>query len=806
MVKILYNNYNKSAMEVDTLNTIGNYFIKNISDGIALKENMIVGEKFRFTFLTERLVRLEYSATGQFVDELSQRVIFRKFPKVEFKVSKTETLLQVVTSYFTLNYDMNKNFLGSKLSPSSNLNITLNGTDKMWYYHHPEARNFGGIGYSLDNFSGNLKLEKGLYSTDGFAIIDDSDSYVLNSSFDFVERKKGNIDLYVFMYRKDLGLCLRDYYTLTGYPTLIPRYALGNWWNKNSDYSNLEIEKIITQFSEENIPLSVFLLSNKSHQEGDLFSFSSRLNGEQLRQFFNRFKIHLAVTTNPGDKVLSGTNTYQKLIELNPEIKGEYSFLPITNQKLNFYATYGFRTWLGSGVDAFYLDYFAIKDKKNLALLNHYAYAMSSLLMNKRCVVLSRNHGMAIHRDGVVFNGCTKVDWNTLSVLPQYQMSASNNGISYVASPIGGYYGGIETFELYIRYIQFGVFSSFFLLSSDDGKYYKREPWRWNVAEEEIIKKFLKLRHKLIPYLYTECYIYHKNGSPVIQPLYYKYPKIYDEPLYKNQYFFGSQMLVCPITKKKNLVMNRVVQRMFIPEGIWYELESGKKYVGNKYYMSFYRDEDYPVFCREGAIVPMSLDESVDLPISLEIIDFPGNNGSYLLYEDDGISNNYLNGAYSLTEYQFQYTLNHYEFIIQNKMNPGILPQVRNYKIRFKNTKMGDVQILVDGKSKVGNVYNERNDLVIEVNEVSVSSHFSVICNSDSILLNSMDKLINDDIKDILEDLEIETILKEKLDAILFSDLSIRKKRIAVRKLKRAKLEPKFIKMFLNLLEYIKTV
>ena len=69
-----------------------------------------------------------------------------------------------------------------------------------------------------------------------------------------------------------------------------------------------------------------------------------------------------------------------------------------------------------------------------------------------------------------------------------------------------------------------------------------------------------------------------------------------------------------------------------------------------------------------------------------------------------------------------------------------------------------------------------------------------------------MEKLINDDIKGILEDLEIETILKEKIDDILFSDMPIRKKRIAIHKLKRAKLEPKFIKMFLNLLEYIQTV
>lgn len=788
------------------MNTIGNYFCKSDNGGISLKNNIVKGKKFRFTFLSDRLIRLEYSPTGSFEDRISQRVIFRNFSEVKYTKTQTESLIQLSTSYFTLNYDMNKPFLGSKLAPGSNLNILLNGTDKMWYYKHPEARNFGGLNYSLDNFSGKLKLGKGLYSTDGFAVLDDSDSYVLDNN-NFIKRNEDNIDIYVFMYRKDLGFCLQDYYKLTGYPSLIPRYSLGNWWNKNQEYSVMDIQKLMTKFHEEEIPISNFLFSNKWHESGDPLEFNHKLlNEKQLRQLFNSYNLKLSLSIDPRDKVVEGSNTYNNIKGVVGDINGDYSFLPMNSQQINLYSSYGIRSWISLGVDAFYVDYDNCKDNQTLALINHYIYSMYGLMLNKRVVVLSRNHSMSTHRDTVIFNGKTKVDWETLSILPQYQMSASNNGVSYVANPIGGYYGGIETFELYIRYIQFGVFSTFLILSSDGGKYYKREPWRWNISEEEIIKKYLRLRYKLIPYLYTESYIYSKSGSPVIQPLYYKYPKIYDEPLYRNQYFFGSEMLVCPIVKKKNLVMDRVVQRMFIPEGIWYELESGKKYVGNKYYMSFYKDEDYPVFCREGSIIPLSMEMSTDLPTNIEVLVFPGANGSYLLYEDDGISNNYKNGSCGLTEFNFKYTLNHYELEIQSKGNPGLLPAFRNYKIRFKNTKNGNVEVKSGMNTVSGKVYNERNDLIIEVENISSSSSLTIICSSDGILLNSMEKLINDDIREILEDLEIETILKEKIDDILFSDLSIRKKRIAIRKLKRAKLEPKFIKMFLNLLEYIKTV
>lgn len=611
------------------------------------------------------------------------------------------------------------------------------------------------------------------------------------------------------MYRKDLGLCLQDYYKLTGYPMMLPRYALGVWWYKNRKYNEASLEKTLNHFKEENIPLSAIILGDKWHLDNDPFVFDEKsLSGSKYKEITNRYATKTGITINLDSKVKIGTLTYQNISQALQNLNNQdYSFLPLSNQSIKLYETYGLRNWISMGIDSFVIDYNNIKDKPSIALLSHYCYALNSLLLNKRTAIFSRNHKFAIHRNAIVFTGKTKVDWNTLSILPRYNQSASNNGISYVAHAIGGYYGGIENFELYIRYIQLGVFSSMLVLASDDGKYYKREPWRWNASQSAIIKKYLNLRNQLIPYLYTESYIYHKSGSPIIQPLYYKYPKIYDEPLYKNQYFFGSSMLVIPITKKKNTVMNRVVQRMFIPEGIWYEFESGKKYLGNKYYMSFYKDEDYPVFCKEGSIIPLSLDRNTDLPVNMEIIIFPGCDGNYKLYEDDGISNNFKNGSFSLTELNFKYQKESYELTIQNNSNPGILPDYRNYKIRFKNTKPATNIYILNGNTPIPGTYLvEKNDLIINVPNVKTNLELKIKCSSEGSIENSTIRLINDDIKGILEDLEIETTLKEKIDTILFGELPIKKKRIAIRKLKRSKLEPKFIKMFLNLLEYIETV
>ena len=787
------------------MNTLGGYKYLDKDSAETLKENIILGKKYRISILTDRLIRLEYSNSGVFLDKPTQRVIFRKFPKNNYTVTKSETLIQIIGKYFTIDYVMEKSFVGSKVTPGNTLKITLNGSDRVWYYGHPEARNYGTINYSLDDFKGKLKLSNGLYSTDGFAFIDDSDSLILNDNGTFTSRTDKELDFYVFMYKKDLGLCLQDYYALTGYPMLIPRYALGNWWYKDTKYTNKDIIDTVTKFRENNIPISVFMLGNKWHNNEDFFNFdTSVIDPISLKQILNKFGIKLGASVDPSIPITNKSSSYSMISPVFGNAN-TVSFLPIDNNKLNMYSASVIASLISNGVDTTLVNYNNKKDLNGLALLDQYHYAMDSIKFNKRGLVLSRNHNLAIHRTSVIITGKTNVDWETLNILPRYNSSASNMGISYIVNPIGGYYHGIENFELYIRYIQFGVFSPMLVIASDDGKYYRREPWRWNISQEEIIKKYLKLRNKLIPYIYTEAYIYHNTGSPIVQPLYYKYPKIYDEPLYVNQYFFGSQMLVCPITKRKNIVMNRVVQRMFIPEGIWYELDSGKKYVGNKYYMSFYRDEDYPVFVKEGSIIVMSLDDDVNNPVNLEVDVFPGADGSYKLYEDDGITNDFSSGKYAITEYSFNYTKDKYDFIIKPTGNLGLVPGVRNYKIRFRNTNSATVSIS-DGVNNVpATATIEKNDLIISIPNVSSGKGITISISGTN-LENSTMRVINDDIISILEDLEIDTLLKEKIDSVLFKDISIRKKRIEIRKLKRKGLEPKFIKMFLNLLEYIKTV
>lgn len=220
---------------------------------------------------------------------------------------------------------------------------------------------------------------------------------------------------------------------------------------------------------------------------------------------------------------------------------------------------------------------------------------------------MSRNPGIASHRYPIMYSGVTEVSWKTLKYLPFYNISSSNIGLTWWSHDIGGYENGTEDAELYTRYVQLGVYSPIFRFSSKEGRYYKREPWKWDVKTQGIVKDYTRVRHRLIPYIYSEAYKYSKHGINLIKPLYYDYKETIDEPLYKNEYHFGSELFVCPITEPKDKVMNRVLHRIYLPEGTWYDFKTGKKFPGGKRYVTFYKDEDYPVYAKSGSIIPLAI-------------------------------------------------------------------------------------------------------------------------------------------------------------------------------------------------------
>ena len=157
---------------------LGENFKFDMTKAFSNPECIFQGKKYRITVLTERLVRLEYSDTGIFEDRPTELVWYRNFPKPEFTVEEDRISLKITTKYFILNYIKEKPFQGSRVNPSNNLKISLVGSDRVWYYGHPEIRNYGASAYKLSNDK-NRRVQRSLYSLDGFASIDDSKSSVI---------------------------------------------------------------------------------------------------------------------------------------------------------------------------------------------------------------------------------------------------------------------------------------------------------------------------------------------------------------------------------------------------------------------------------------------------------------------------------------------------------------------------------------------------------------------------------------------------------------------------------------------------
>ena len=795
-------------------NQMDSHFRVDYQNAKSKKEAIFQGQKYRITVLTERLVRLEFNKNGLFFDDLTEQVINRNFPVPDFKVVEDDRYLEITTKYFMLKYQKEKPF------ESLNIEIMLLNTDKSWFPKNKEVRNFKTSGLGIDLTKPDY--QKGLYSVDGFVSIDDSPSMIINEDGFLIPNQTPRTDLYVFMYRRDFGLCLRDYFMLTGFPELIPRYALGIWWHKNEIYNFNDITNLLNNFNRHGIPLSIIVLGEFWHLKDARdytkyktgFTFNRNLFSDPayLTKYLHERGVRLGLEIDPKEGIMPHEDHYEEIREsLNLTDKSTIPFNVFDKFILNSYFHNLIKPLEDKGVDFFFVDYSNPKDLYTLRALTRYHYENSKRSYEKRGLVLAKNGLVASHRYPALYSGRTLVSWDTLNILPYFSSMGANKGISWWSHDIGGYEYGMEEAELYMRFVQFACFSPIFRLSSKGGKYYKREPWKWDVKTLKIVQDYCTLRHRLIPYLYTEAYKYHHTGLPLIEPLYYTNPAIYDEPTYKNQYYFGTELLVAPITEKKDPVMNRTIAHIYLPEGMWYDFKTGKKFPGDKHYVAFFKDEDYPVFAKSGSIIPLAVLEQnrniTNPPKQMEIHIFPGKSNIYRLYEDDGISRLNENGYYIETAIDYNYLQNNFTVIIRPlEGKSGIIPDTRDYKIRFRNTRKADeVIVYLDKNVYTSTSYVEDTDFIVEVKNVKTTSQLSINCKGKDIDIYAV-CLINEDIDSIISDLQIKTELKEMIGQIIFGNDDVKRKRINIRKLKSRGLDAKFVKMFIRLLEYVSEI
>ena len=198
---------------------------------------------------------------------------------------------------------------------------------------------------------------------------------------------------------------------------------------------------------------------------------------------------------------------------------------------------------------------------------------------------------------------------------------------------------GVRDDELAARWVQLGVFSPIMRLHSTSSVFTGKEPWKYGLEAQHAMVEFMRLRKKLVPYIYSMNYLTHREGLPLIRPMYYESdcPEAYSVP---NEYMFGTQMIACPITKPADRETRMGAFGAWLPEGIWFDLFNGRVYRGGRTVRLHRTLSSIPVLVPAGGIIPLDADgesNGVKNPETVELRVYPGADGHFEMYEDSGV-------------------------------------------------------------------------------------------------------------------------------------------------------------------------
>ena len=614
--------------------------------------NVLTGPHYRISLLDAGLVRLEYSLDGVFEDRASQLAVDRSFPPVEFDVRQTERLLEVHTARLHLRYDKGP-FRTEGLSVQAKGGFHSEGS--IWRFGLP-TRNLGGTARTLDEVDGDCQLEPGILSSEGVTVVDDSRTVLLDDDGWIAARRPGNLDLYVFAFGRDYKQALAALYRLAGPQPLLPRYALGNWWSRYHAYTDVEYAALMDRFAAENVPLSVAVLDMDWHLVEIDPRFGSGWTGYTWNtELFPDPPTFLAglherglttsLNVHPAEGVHAHEERYPALARRmgqDPDDGLPVGFDPTDPVFVQAYLEELHHPREAEGVDFWWVDWqqgaiTTIAGLDPLWLLNHFHH-LDAARRGRRPLTFSRYAGVGSHRYPIGFSGDTIISWASLAFQPYFTATASNIGFGWWSHDIGGHFFGRKDDELTVRWVQFGVFSPIMRLHSSVSPFLTKEPWRFGEQAERVLGAFLRLRHQLVPYLYTMNRRAHADSQPLIQPMYYDHPDAAAAYQVRNQCMFGDRLLVAPITAPMDPATLLGSVTAWLPPGAWVDVFTGVTYRGDRS-IALHRDLDsIPVLAPAGAILALTPVGDVAFgtanPDALELRVYAGADGEFVLAED----------------------------------------------------------------------------------------------------------------------------------------------------------------------------
>ncbi len=655
----------------------------------------VVSGQARFTVLTPRVIRMEYSPNAQFEDAPSLVFATRAgAPETKAAVTHEKGWLVIRTDVLTLRYKE-----GSGAFTADNLSIASKTTKPAidWHPGLKETTNLGGTARTLDQVDGErhasdnslLDLGDGLISRDGWHVVDDTGSYVLgNETLAWVHRRacQDCTDQNFFGYGHDYAAALNDFALVAGREPLPPRYAFGYWWSRYWNYSDDELRDLVEHFNRYGIPLDVLVIDMDWHRTDGLSWVHPKkdVNGQsmgwtgytwnrslfpepgRLLHWLGEQGLKTTLNLHPASGILPHEDAYKDFMAA---LKADPAKpLPFEAADASYMAAY-FRTVLDPlnalGVTFWWLDWQQWKESKampglsNTWWLNHVFFTHMQEQGKRRALIYHRWGGLGNHRYQVGFSGDSIISWASLAFQPRFTATASNVLYGYWSHDLGGHTFRDESDpatrridpELYIRWMQFGAWSPIMRTHTTKNPDLTKEPWRFAPSEFDALRDTVLTRYTFLPYAYTMGRKAYDTGISLVRPMYYAWPD--NDEAYKasGEYMFGDDLLVSPVTSAGD-ANGFATHATWLPMGDWFDTNDGSVVKGGRTIQARYRLDEVPVFARAGAIVPTNTDPTVSVSHdgggrTLRV--YPGGNGKAELYEDAGDDEGYRGNAFART-------------------------------------------------------------------------------------------------------------------------------------------------------------
>ena len=719
----------------------------------------------RFTVLTDRLIRMEYSPGGNFDDRATLTFVNRRTPTVDFRCERSGKGVTIDTGRVRLVYE------GGAFAPET---LSANGDWGTWRFGKTPIGNLYGTKRTLDGVKdrqtlktgvdsdwGRGGLEPGLMSREGWAVVDDTMRHVFEPTKSHwrnwvAERQmpEGYRDLYLFAYGRDFRGCLADYTKVAGRIPLPPKWTLGYWWSRYWLYSDREVKELASEIREAGIPLDVFILDMEWHETWGIgfagrdefgqpigwtgYTWNRRLfpDPKGLMDWFHERGIRSGANLHPASGVQPMEACYRDFCRDYGWAKTNAVPYRMTEQK---WADSYFKTVLGpieaQGMDFWWLDWQQwptskyVKDLSNTFWLNHTfnQHAAERDGGKDRPLIYHRWGGLGSHRYQVGFSGDCKVSWDVLELLPWFTATAANVGYGYWGHDIGGHChpenGAGTDPDLYLRWLQSGVFTPIFKTHSTKSADIERRAWKYPTAMG-LLREAIRLRYRLAPYVYTAARQAYDTGVSICRPMYYEWSEseeAYAEDLH--QLMFGDDILAGTVCRPMDAVTRLSPARFWFPQGRWFDMETGAMIEGGRYADLSRTAAENPWFVRAGAILPlypegvMSLQQADATKMALVAV--PGAKaGKGSLYED-GATDSAYDKAFATTAFAQREDGNRLLLTIgarQGKYEG--MPARRTWEIRLPN-RMPPRRVTVNGRETVWEYRGDDLTLVFSTGEVA---------------------------------------------------------------------------------------